>query len=100
MTQINGWHGSSSSVSGLGKMGEISMGRCLIIVAALSLFASSANATTMEECRAQYKAEYNHPAKKKGVGIAWDDYQVKRCGIQHEPMAPKHESSKQHRNSN
>ncbi|MGY4176089.1 hypothetical protein ACVIHH_001380 [Bradyrhizobium sp. USDA 4518] len=64
------------------------MGRCLVIVAVIGLFTSSTNAMTMEECRAQYKAEYNHPAKKKGIGIDWHGYQTKRCGIDPNASVP------------
>ena len=53
--------------------------RCLVTVAAVCLFGTSVNALTIEECRAQYKAE-------KAAGTAeraysWIDYQEKICGI-------------------
>ena len=59
--------------------------RRLGIVAAICLFGTSADAMTMEECRAQYKADY---AGKKSGAIPWADYQVKRCGIAPKASAP------------
>jgi hypothetical protein len=40
--------------------------RCLVTVVAVCLFGTSANALTMEECRAQYKADI---VSKGGAGI-------------------------------
>ena len=49
----------------------------LFTAAAICLFGTSANALTMDECKAQYKAE-----NAAGTRITtWADYQVKRCGI-------------------
>jgi len=55
----------------------------LAIVTALGLCGTSASATTMQECRAKYKAAQT----KSGVGLFWDDYQKKYCGI--DATAPK-----------
>ena len=60
--------------------------RLLVTVAAMSLLGTSANAAmTMEECKAQYKAEHTD---KKPVGLTWVDYQAKRCGIDPKASAP------------
>ena len=58
----------------------------LVTVAAIWLSSTSANALTMDECRAQYKAD--HGATKKGLAMSWVDYQVKRCGIDPKASAP------------
>ena len=58
--------------------------RRLGIVAAICLFGTSANAMTMEECRAQYKAD----VAAKDARMSWVDYQVKRCGIAPKASAP------------
>lgn len=69
------------------------MGRCLIVVAAISMLGTSAHAMTMAECREQYRADH----AKGTLGVkSWHEYQPKRCGIHHEPKAPKHAPSKQH----
>jgi hypothetical protein len=52
--------------------------RRLVIVAALCLFGTSANALTMEECKAKYKADL---ATKNHSSRSWAEYQVERCGI-------------------
>ena len=61
--------------------------RCLVAVVAVCLFGTSANAQTltMEECRAQYKADM---APKEAARMSWHDYQVKRCGIDPKASAP------------
>ena len=59
--------------------------RCLVTVVAVCLFGTSANALTMEECRAQYKADM---APKGAARMSWHDYQVKRCGIDPNASAP------------
>ena len=59
--------------------------RCLVAVVAVCLFGNSANALTMEECRAQYKADM---APKEAARMTWHDYQVKRCGIDPDASAP------------
>jgi hypothetical protein len=59
--------------------------RCLVAVVAVCLFGTSANALTMEECRAQYKADM---APKEAARMTWHDYQVKRCGIDPDASAP------------
>ncbi|WFU46001.1 hypothetical protein QA640_45320 (plasmid) [Bradyrhizobium sp. CB82] len=56
----------------------------LVIVAAISVFGTSAHALTMQECRAQYKAD----AAAKVLHLAWVDYQVKRCGIDPKASVP------------
>jgi len=58
----------------------------LVTVAAICLFGTSANALTMDECRAQYKAD--QAAAKKGLAMTWVDYQVKRCGLDPKASAP------------
>jgi hypothetical protein len=50
--------------------------RFLVTFAAICLFGTSANAMTMQECRAQYKAEI----KERGTW-SWAAYQVKICGF-------------------
>jgi hypothetical protein len=66
---------------------EISMVliRRTVIVAAISLFGTSANALSMQECRTQYKADH---ANRRGERMIWVDYQVKRCGIEPKASAP------------
>ena len=59
--------------------------RRLGIVAAICLFGTSANAMTVEECRAQYKADF---AAREATRMSWVDYQVKRCGIAPKASAP------------
>ena len=59
--------------------------RCLVAVVAVCLFGTSANALTMEECKAQYKADM---APKGAARMTWHDYQVKRCGIDPDASAP------------
>jgi hypothetical protein len=61
--------------------------RSLAVVIALSLFCTSANALTMEECRAKYKAAMK--TYKGGVGIHWTTYQEKECGISANAAEPK-----------
>jgi hypothetical protein len=51
--------------------------RGLVALAAISLFGTSASAITMEECRAQYKAE---KAGGTSRAYSWVDYQVMICG--------------------
>ena len=51
--------------------------RSLVIVIALCLCGTSANALTMQECRAKYKAAQT----KGGVGLTWVSFQEKKCGI-------------------
>ena len=67
---------------------EISMVlfRDLVALAAISLFSTSATALTMEECRAQYKAEKAAGTGERAYG--WIDYQVKICGIDPKASAP------------
>jgi hypothetical protein len=62
--------------------------RSLLIVTALCLYATSASALTMEECRAKYKAEQVKDAKA-GVGMSWVDYQQRECGISAKVTEPK-----------
>ena len=59
--------------------------RFFVTVAAVGLFGTPVNALTMEECRAQYKADL---APKGAARITWHDYQVKRCGIDPNASAP------------
>jgi hypothetical protein len=59
--------------------------RCLATVVAVGLFGTSANALTMKECRAQYKADLS---PKGAAPMSWHDYQVKRCGIDPKASAP------------
>jgi hypothetical protein len=59
--------------------------RFLVTVAAVCFFGTPVNALTMEECRAQYKADL---APKGAARITWHDYQVKRCGIDPNASAP------------
>ena len=59
--------------------------RCLVSVVAVCLFGTSANALTMEECRAQYKTDM---APKGAARTSWHDDQVKRCGIDPNASAP------------
>jgi len=59
--------------------------RCLVIVVVVCLFGASVNALTMQECRAQYKADLS---PKGGAPMSWVDYQVKRCGINPKASAP------------
>ena len=54
------------------------MFRCLVVVVVVCLFGTSVNALTMQECRAQYKADLG---PKGGARTSWNDYQVKHCGI-------------------
>jgi len=42
------------------------------------------HAMTMEECRAQYKADF----AAREARMSWVDYQVKRCGIAPKASAP------------
>jgi hypothetical protein len=57
----------------------------LFTAAAICLFGTSTNALTMDECKAQYKAE-----NAAGTRITtWADYQVKRCGIDPKANDPK-----------
>ena len=60
------------------------MTRSLVIVAALSLCATSARAAplSMEECRAKYKAAL---AAKGIAGDSWVGFQEKQCGRKPEP---------------
>ena len=51
--------------------------RSLAIVTALCLFGTSASATTMQECRAKYKAAQG----KHGAGLTWGTFQERKCGI-------------------
>jgi hypothetical protein len=59
--------------------------RCLVIFVVACLFGTSVNALTMQECRAQYKADLGH---KGGASTSWPDYQVKRCGVDPKDVAP------------
>lgn len=59
--------------------------RCLVTAVAVCLFGTAVNALTMEECRAQYKADM---ANRKAARMIWHDYQVKRCGIDPNASAP------------
>jgi hypothetical protein len=59
--------------------------RNLVTVAALCLFGASANALTMEECKANYKAAI----AKKTFPRSWVDYQERYCGINDKAAAPK-----------
>jgi hypothetical protein len=59
--------------------------RLLVTVAAMSLLGTSANALTMQECKAQYKADL---ATKNHRFRSWDEYQVQRCGIDPKASAP------------
>ena len=59
--------------------------RSLVTVAALCLFGASANALTMEECRANYKAAIANKSAYK----SWVDYQQRYCGINDKAAAPK-----------
>ena len=61
--------------------------RSLAIVTALSLFGTSANALTMEECRAKYKAAMDK--SKGGIGMPWEDFQEIECGISANAAEPK-----------
>ena len=67
--------------------------RDLVALAAISLFGTSATALTMEECRAQYKADM---APKGAARMSWHDYQVKRCGIDPNASAPTSKPSIKH----
>jgi hypothetical protein len=67
---------------------DLPMIRSLLIVTALCLYATSASALTMEECRAKYKAEQAKDAKA-GVGMSWVDYQQRECGISAKVTEPK-----------
>jgi hypothetical protein len=58
--------------------------RC-VVVAVVCLFGTSVNALTMQECRAQYKADLG---PKGGAGISWPAYQAKYCGIDPNASAP------------
>ncbi|KRQ97456.1 hypothetical protein CQ12_01910 [Bradyrhizobium jicamae] len=58
--------------------------RRIVIVAAISAFSTSVNALSMQECRAQYRAD--HAARD--VRMSWVDYQVKRCGINPKASTP------------
>jgi hypothetical protein len=51
--------------------------RSLVIVTALCWCGTAANALTMHECRAKYKAAQT----KSGVGLTWISFQEKKCGI-------------------
>jgi hypothetical protein len=53
--------------------------RSLAVVTARSLFGTSANAFTMEECRAKYKAAMDK--SKGGIGMPWEDFQEIERGI-------------------
>jgi hypothetical protein len=59
--------------------------RGLVIVVVACLFGTSVNALTMEECRAQYKADLDHKGRPF---TSWPDYQVKRCGVDPKAVAP------------
>jgi hypothetical protein len=61
--------------------------RSLAIVTALCLFGTSASATTMQECRAKYKAAQTK--SKSGVGLSWVGFQERKCGIKAKAHAPK-----------
>ena len=61
--------------------------RSLVVITALSLLCTSANALTMEECRAKYKVAMKQ--YKGGVGIHWSTYQEKECGISAKAAEPK-----------
>src|SRR5215470_5240824 len=57
----------------------------LFTAAAICVFGTSANALTMDECKAKYKAE-----NAAGTRTAtWAVYQVKRCGIDPKANDPK-----------
>ena len=58
---------------------------CVEFSVVVCLFGTSVKALTMEECRAQYKADM---APKGAARISWHDYQVKRCGIDPNASAP------------
>ena len=77
----------SSVLAELEAIGDSSMVliRRLVIVAAISLFGTSANALSMQECRAQYKADHADRGKER---ISWADYQAKRCGINPKANTP------------
>ena len=64
---------------------SVTMIRSLAIVIALCLFGMSASATTMQECKAKYKAAQT----KSGVGLTWVSFQEKKCGILAKAHAPK-----------
>jgi hypothetical protein len=61
--------------------------RSLATVIVLSLFCTSANALTMEECRDKYKAAMKK--YKGGVGMDWTTFQGKECGISANAAEPK-----------
>ena len=61
--------------------------RSLAVDIALSLFCTSANALTMEECRAKYKVAMKK--YKGGAGIDWTQFQEKECGISAKAAEPK-----------
>ena len=67
------------------------MTRSLVIVAALSLCATSARAAplSMEECRAKYKAA--QAAKTLG-SVTWVSFQETKCG--HATQPPQRKSKK------
>jgi len=58
--------------------------RSLVIVTALCWWGTAANALTMHECRAKYKAAQT----KSGVGLTWIRFQEKKCGIHAKATAP------------
>jgi hypothetical protein len=64
---------------------QMTMIRSLAIVVALCLFGTSASATTMQECRAKYKAAQT----KSGAGLSWVSFQERKCGIKAKAHAPK-----------
>ena len=61
--------------------------RSLAIVTALCLCGTSASATTMQECRAKYKAAQTK--SKSGIGLSWVGFQETKCGIKGKTHAPK-----------
>jgi hypothetical protein len=52
--------------------------RFILTVVGVCFFGAPVNALTMQECRAQYKADLG---PKGGARTSWNDYQVKHCGI-------------------
>ena len=67
-----------------------------LVIAAAIIFSGtpSATALSMQECRAQYRADF----AARDVRMAWVDYQVKRCGIDPKATPPtqKPTGSKKH----
>jgi len=64
--------------------------RCLMTVVVVCLLGTPVNAMTMEECKAQYKADLG---PKGEASTSWPDYQMKRCGINPNDAAPKQKRS-------